>query len=334
MRSPVVGTLVVLLVGWTVLAAQEEVDRPPIDVTTAQQVEQLLVLPHNFPAALAFSPDGNTLTAIDGALVLRDWDTATGEMLRELELVSVSAGSRRCAISPDGQLVAASLPNHEVGVWRTSDGERLATFSGDDYVMGVQFSPDSALLAIGWFDGDVELWNVDESEISHAWRAHPSAVHALAFSPDMSTFVTGSINATWTIRVWNMGTWEQLYERTDHQEDVYRILFVENGAQFVSASGDRTAMLWDTASGTRLRTYGGHYDIVNDVAVSPNGDILATAASDNLIRLWDFASGDLLATLRGHTSYAMPVVFSPRGDQLASAGALSSRGEVILWGVP
>ena len=130
-------------------------------------------------------------------------------------------------------------------------------------------------------------------------------------------------------------SWEQRYERTDHREDVYRLLFVAGGAQFLSASGDRSVMRWDMASGDLLKVYEGHSDIVNDVAVSPSEDLIATAASDRLVRLWDFATGDVLATLRGHTTYVFPVVFSPRGDLLASGTlSLSPGGEVIVWGVP
>ncbi|MBU1049486.1 WD40 repeat domain-containing protein [Candidatus Bipolaricaulota bacterium] len=332
MRYAITVGLVVLL-SFCVLGVNSDSQCALIDLTNASSVEPLVVLPHTWAAALAFSEDGSILTTLDGALVLRDWDAETGELVSEIELDSVQPGFRRSAFSPDGALVAASLPDHAVAVWRRSDGVRTSTLPGNAFVMGVQFSPDSSILAVGRFDGTVEFWHPLTGELLHSWSAHPSASHALAFSPDMTIFASGSINSTWTLRVWQMVNWELQYERTDHQEDVYQILFVREGAQFLSVSGDRTIMLWDTASGDRIRTYSGHLDIVNDVAISPAGDILATAGSDRRVMLWNFETATVLATLTGHTSYVFPIAYSPLGNRLAS-GTSSGSGEVILWGLP
>ena len=82
---------------------------------------------------------------------------------------------------------------------------------------------------------------------------------------------------------------------------------------------DRTARLWDPATGDCLRTLTGHTAVVYGVAFSPDGRLLATASIDNTARLWDPATGDCLRTLTGHTESVYGVAFSPDGRLLATA---------------
>jgi WD40 repeat protein/uncharacterized caspase-like protein len=93
---------------------------------------------------------------------------------------------------------------------------------------------------------------------------------------------------------------------------------------------DRTAKLWDAASGRELRTLAGHIGAVQSVAFSPDGRTLATASSDNTIKLWDVASGWEVGTLVGHTDSVMSAVFSPDGKSLASS---SEDNTIKLWNV-
>ena len=119
---------------------------------------------------------------------------------------------------------------------------------------------------------------------------------------------------------------------TGHEGHVASVTFSPDGALLATASGDRTARIWDTATGTIIRTLTGHTSSVTEVAFSPDGTLLATtsgnwaarigdAASGRTARIWDAASGALIRTFTGHTGDVYGVAFSPDGTLLATSSA-------------
>ncbi len=75
-----------------------------------------------------------------------------------------------------------------------------------------------------------------------------------------------------------------------------------DGKRLATASGDKTAKVWDAASGQELLTLRGHIGAVYSVAWSPDGKRLATASGDQTAKVWDAASGQELLTLHGHSN--------------------------------
>ena len=57
-----------------------------------------------------------------------------------------------------------------------------------------------------------------------------------------------------------------------------------DGKRLATASWDKTAKVWDAASGQELLTLKGHTGMVISVAWSPDGKRLATASDDKTAR--------------------------------------------------
>lgn len=104
-----------------------------------------------------------------------------------------------------------------------------------------------------------------------------------------------------------------------HTEKVNHVAWSSTANRLATASWDRTAKVWDAATGSLIHTLSGHQEWVNYVAWSPDGAMIATAAGDKTIKIWDAAKGALLRTLTGHDSWVTYVSWSPDGTRLASA---------------
>ncbi len=96
----------------------------------------------------------------------------------------------------------------------------------------------------------------------------------------------------------------------------------------MTASKDRTARIWDAATGNQLSTLSGHTDNVWDATFSPDGTQVATASDDGTTRIWDAATGKELLVLRGQDSGGWSAVYSPDGKQIAT---FTHEGPALVW---
>ena len=75
-----------------------------------------------------------------------------------------------------------------------------------------------------------------------------------------------------------------------------------DGKLIVTASWDRTARIWDAATGQQCASSAATPTAVNSAAYSPDGKFIVTASEDRTARIWDAATGQECASLSGHTA--------------------------------
>ncbi len=116
--------------------------------------------------------------------------------------------------------------------------------------------------------------------------------------------------------------------RHRHTGSVWSAAYSPDGTQIVTASDDRTARIWDTATGQEVRQLSGHTDSVRSAAYSPDGAQIVTASDDGTARIWDAATGQEVRQLSGHTAWVNSAAYSPDGAQIVTA---SADGTARIW---
>jgi WD40 repeat protein/serine/threonine protein kinase len=124
---------------------------------------------------------------------------------------------------------------------------------------------------------------------------------------------------------------------SDHTGPVWRLALTADGKIVGSASDDRTAILWDRATGKRLHTLS-HKHPVTAIALSADGSLVATGGKD-AIHLWNGETGNKIKSLAGHKGSLAILAISPHGTMLASGGGeAGTKGThdwcIRLWDLP
>lgn len=113
-----------------------------------------------------------------------------------------------------------------------------------------------------------------------------------------------------------------------HTETVYSAQFSPDGKYILTISKDKTAKLWDAATGILLNTLKGHHDQINSAVFSPpcakdpvGGRWIATASADASCRIWETLSGRMLYELPDQQGSVNTVLFNKTADAVLTVAA-------------
>ncbi|XP_049849911.1 uncharacterized protein LOC126320459 [Schistocerca gregaria] len=216
-----------------------------------------------------------------------------------------------------------------------------------------QVSSDSCLVATGYGDSSIKVWDLMRDK-SSKWAlaeekfrqldgrdpmyrvkprteyteliGHSQSVFSLDFAPDSSHLLSGSADGT--CRLWSMKTKTSIACYRGHTHPVWQAKFAPIGYYFATASHDRTARLWSTSSLHPLRIFAGHISDVNTVSFHPNCNYLLSGSNDKSLRLWDVNTGNCLRVFLHHLGAIYASVVANDGRLAVSAG---DDGNIIIW---
>jgi eukaryotic-like serine/threonine-protein kinase len=105
-----------------------------------------------------------------------------------------------------------------------------------------------------------------------------------------------------------------------HEGHVMTASFSPDGRRVLSASWDKTAQIWDPATGQSLATIR-HEDKVFSARYNRAGDRFVTASEDGTARIWNATNGNPVSPPLRHAGKVTWAEFSPDGQSVLTASA-------------
>jgi WD40 repeat protein len=194
--------------------------------------------------SVAFSLDSRLLASSSDDRTVRLWDVVKRQPLGVLQGHTNAVWS--VSFSSDGRQLASGSSDRTVRLWSVPEGVPGPVLQHALPVPCVAFSPvvGSNMLASGSRDGIIRLWDVSKinPQLLRDLHGHFNVIRSVAFSPDGSQLVSGSLDKT--VRLSSVASGKLLKTLTGHSQLVYSVAFHPNGKQVASCSWDSTVRIW------------------------------------------------------------------------------------------
>lgn len=206
--------------------------------------------------------------------------------------------------SPDGRTIAVASTTgvwlHNADDWQAAP--QLLTDSPErtQVATAIAYHPRGGLLAVGYNNGLLRLWDTEAQIVISTLNGHSSTVHSLSFNDEGTRLVSSDYYMAGSI-VWDMSTGE----RVATYSDSYKALFRPHSEQVVGISRDAVTLYAEDGTATVLAQTNPY---LNDLAFSPDGNHLAVANYyDRILHLWNFEQ-DRYTDLEETTAYSVTFV--------------------------
>jgi WD40 repeat protein/tRNA A-37 threonylcarbamoyl transferase component Bud32 len=289
---------------------------------------------------LAFSPDGQTLAAVERSRAVTLWDVVKARVRQTLPASPTHI--LEIAFSPDGATLATArvgpfpigglVPVEDlVTLWDPATGKARATLDG---LTPLRFTPDGKTLVTGGRNKEVLVWDVAAGRLRAALPLGGRSLDQLVLSPDGKLIAASlthgqSPHYRSEIKVWDLATGHELAAFLENDWDVQCLAFSPDSKTLASGHGRAFLeggyiRLRDSRTLQERAVLWGNAFTVKSLVFSPDGKTLASVS--DVVKLWDPVTAQELATLRG-TGWA---TFS-RDGRILVTGSNSRTHPVQCW---
>jgi RNA polymerase sigma factor (sigma-70 family) len=308
-----------------VLATNDGGERIDLRDTSTGLVTRRLNLAHFSWAeviALAFSPDGDTLAAIEAedrsSKPPYGWLTFYDLAEKDANQPSKTLKGKftHLAFSSDGKTVFASAENRiHVFDAKTRKESKVLKANNSPIVQFVVSSDNETVISLG-LDRGIRVQNVSGSENKLIPDKQDDPRSSFALGQDGKTLAIGY--RTGRIRFSDLTSRKITQDGAGHTKAITSVAFSRDCKALATGSADQTIRFWDPATGDELRKPYSAQDKVRCISYSPDGQSVAVLG--DRVQLFDSATANEKATFGKSGRDYRSLAFSPDGKLLAVVG--------------
>jgi WD40 repeat protein len=234
-------------------------------------------------------------------------------------------------VNINNELFATGSKDKLIFIWQTYDynnyfiASKLTVHEGG--INSLLFYPIKSYLLSNSYDAGIIVWKqlnnnlTQQTQIEHA---HSRQTNDLI---ELSNNYLVSASDDFTLKVWDLNKFSNVYNLTGHLSDVYSIVELTQ-KRMASCSKDKSIIIWNTTNFQIIKYLFGHYRPV--ISLESIGDqYLASGSCDTTIRIWHLNNNySLRAILRGHSDCVNVITFLNNSKLILSG---SNDKKLIIW---
>ncbi|XP_068652601.1 uncharacterized protein [Aristolochia californica] len=207
--------------------------------------------------------------------------------------VIASFDSNICFDAAGKQLLAPALES--VNIWNLKQGicskALTPALSGPSLAVTSIASSPSSLIASGYADGSIRIWDINKGACETTLNGHKSATTALRYNKLASLLASGSKDCD--IILWDVVGEAGLYRLRGHRDQVTDLVFLDSAKKLVSCSKDKFIRVWDLDTQYCAQIISGHRSEIWSMDVDPKEKFLVTGSADPELRFYLVNQGPL-----------------------------------------
>ncbi|ODV83361.1 hypothetical protein CANARDRAFT_203372 [[Candida] arabinofermentans NRRL YB-2248] len=204
-----------------------------------------------------------------------------------------------------GQVITAGL--EEILIWDIKTGELVkrlrdgvnpgaldsSSQAAPAQVVRLEHEPNSNIVAAGYSDGSIKIWDITSSSVVISFTGHKSAISMLKFDRSGTRLASGSKDTE--IIIWDLVGEVGLFKLKGHRDQITGLSYLSEPENtnidemedwLLTTSKDGLIKLWDLKSQQCVETHVAHTGECWSLGLNTSNDLCITSGMENQLKVW------------------------------------------------